>query len=340
MYTRRCCVLFSKILQLNHRIEQTRNVQVSIIGASTEIGSNLALLVKQNNKVHRLKLHGDDEKIKGIALELNLLPGGPLVSGFVGDENLISAIAYSDLIVMVTRIPRKPSQLRDHMLETNGPIVHKLCKAVVERNPGAFLAISTNPINSIIPMASTILYKYDNYNPYKLFGITHIDTARSKSYAANALQANARHLIIPVIGGHSEESVVPLFSNLSPNFYTLDACQADMLTRLVRKSGSDVIYSKQGIDSSTIAMAWSINEFVDKMIDAIRGSQVEVNCYTANPHFGTKFFSGPTWIGPHGTFKPCSFFHMSNYECSLLSQAVAAINKDILEGQEYANTLV
>lgn len=338
MFTRRSC---GRLLKgFNFRTEQTRNLQVSIIGASTEIGSNLALLVKQNSKVTRLKLHGDDEKIKGIALELNLLPGGPLVSGFVGDNSLSSAVAFSDLIVMVNRISRKHGYSRSQMLETNGPIVHKLCKAVAERNPEAFLAISTNPINSIIPLASVILHKYNSYNPFKLFGITHIDTARSKSYVANALQANARHLKIPVIGGHSEESVVPLFSNLSPTFYTIDACQANMLTRLIRKSGSEVMTKKLGIDSSTIAMAWSVNEFVDKMVDAIRGEEVEVNCYTANPHFGTKFFSGPTKVGPFGTSGPCPHFNMSNYECTLLTEAVSAINKDIIDGEEYANTLI
>ncbi|XP_059061871.1 malate dehydrogenase, mitochondrial-like [Achroia grisella] len=208
-----------------------------------------------------------------------------------------------------------------------------------DRNPNAFLAISTNPINSVVPFASTLLYEYYCYNPFKIMGITHIDSARSRSFAANALQVNPRQIQIPVIGGHSTETTVPLFSNLTPCHYSIDSCQADMLTRLVRKAGTEVVNYKYGRGSSVVGLAWSINEFVDNILNAINGTEDIVHCYSANPHFGTRYFSGPTVIGPYGITQTCCDFSMSDYESFMLNSSVASLNHDIEVGENYVQVM-
>lgn len=311
-----------------------RNMQITVVGAANEIGSNLALLLKQNPKIRQLKLYDDDERVKGVGTELAHVPGGPYIAAY-GSGDLGPAVQSSDLIVMVSRTPRRAGFTREQMIAANAPAVQQLCRAIVNHNPEAFLAISTNPINSIIPFASGLLYNYNCYNPYKLFGITHIDTARSRAFAGNALHVNPRYLNVPVIGGHSNETIIPLFSNLTPTYYSVNSCQADMLTRLVRKAGTEVLLQKQGNESSTLAMAWSIHEFVDGLIDAMCGSEVVLNCYTANPHFGTKFFSGPTNIGCYGIIQTCCDFPMSDYECYMLNTATPAINRDVAMGEDY-----
>lgn len=313
-----------------------RYIQISVIGAANGIGSNLSLLLKQNPKVRHLKLYDYDERIKGVGMELALMSGGPSVTAYES-ENLGPAIESSDLVVMVSRTYRKPGATREQMIAANAPAVYQLCKAIVNHNPETFLAISTNPLNSIIPFACGMLFKYKCYNPFKIFGITHIDTARSRAFAADALQINPRHISVPVIGGHSNETIIPLFSNLTPTNYSVNQCQADMLTRLVRKAGTEVLLQKQGSESSTLAMAWSIHEFVDGLIDAICGSEVVLNCYTANPHFGTKFFSGPTNIGCYGIRQTCCDLPMSDYECYLLNAATTAINRDVAIGEDYVS---
>lgn len=315
-----------------------RNVQLSVIGAASEIGSKLSLLLKKNNKVTKLNIYDNDSMVHGLAIELNQIPGGPKVSSYDGEKDLPAAITQSHLILMVTRTPRTNGLTRTTMLQVNAPPVQKLCKAISENNPDAFLAISTNPVNSILPFASAMLYRYNCYNPFRVFGITHIDTARARSYAGKTLQANPRHLQIPVIGGHSEQTVVPLFSNLTPDFYTLDVGQADLLTRLVKKAGTEVLSLKGGNGSAVAAVAWSVNEFAEGLVDALWGNEVEVHCFTANPHFGTRFFGGPTIIGPHGIIRTCCNFQMSNLECGLLSDAVSVINNDVALGEDLCGT--
>lgn len=339
IYARRLgMVLPTKVYNFYSSAVPLRNVQLSVIGAASDIGSKLSLLLKKNNKVTKLNIYDYDSKVHGLAIELNQIPGGPTVSSYDGEKDLAAAITQSNLILMVARTPRTKGVARSTMLQINAPLVQKVCKAIAENNPDAFFAISTNPINSILPFASAMLYRYNSYNPFRVFGITHIDTARARSYAGKTLQANPRHLQIPVIGGHSEQTVVPLFSNLTPDFYTLDVSQADLLTRLVKKAGTEVLRLKGGNESAVAAVAWSVNEFAEGLVDALWGNEVEVHCFTANPHFGTRFFGGPTIIGPNGIVRTCCNFQMSNLECGLLSDAVSVINNDIASGEDLCGT--
>ncbi|XP_026326884.1 uncharacterized protein LOC113235417 [Hyposmocoma kahamanoa] len=326
--------LSSKVYNFYLSTVPVRNVQLSVIGAASDIGSKLALLLKKNDKITKLNIYDYDSKIHGLAIELNQIPGGPTVSSYDGEKDLPAAITQSNLILMVARTHPTKGVTSSTMLQANAPAVQKLCKAISENNPDAFLAISTNPINSMMPFASAMLYRYNCYNPFKIFGITHIDTARARSYAGKTLQANPRHLQIPVIGGHSEQTVVPLFSNLTPDFYTLDIDQADLLTRLVKKADTEVLNLKGGNESAVVSVAWSVYEFAEGLVDALWGHEAEVHSFTANPHFGTRFFGGPTIVGPHGIVRTCSNFQMSNLECGLLSDAVSVINKDVALGED------
>ncbi|XP_049865516.1 malate dehydrogenase-like [Pectinophora gossypiella] len=318
----------------------TRKVQVSVIGAASSIGSNVCLLLKQNPKVAKLKLYDSDPKVKGIARELNQLPLGPSAVGFTGDDELSAAITLSSLILMLSRVSSPPTTPTQEVLNANAPFVQKLCKAMSERNPDAFLCVATSPINAMLPFTSAMLYKYRSYNPFRVFGVTNDDVTRTKSLAADLLQATPRHLSIPVIGGHSKDTIIPLFSNMMPEFYVLDGREADVLTRLIRRAETDVFMTKGGSEYDSLAVAWAINEFVEKLIDALWGQQVEVHSYTANPHFGTRFFSGPSTVGPYGIVRTSSNFPMSDLECDLLSEAMPILNKDISMGEELSRMYV
>ncbi|CAH2062909.1 unnamed protein product, partial [Iphiclides podalirius] len=326
-----------KVLLKKVQVTFQRNIQVSVIGAASDVGSNLALLLKQNNKISRLQLYDNNETVNALGLDLGCLPGGPFVSTFAGACMLLPSLRFSDLVVMVDRVHRKPGYTREQMIFCNAPMVQRLCRALAEMNSNAFLAIGTSPLNSIVPFASTLLHKYGTYDPFKVFGVTHLDLARGRALTASALQVDSSEIHVPIIGGHSDETIVPLFSNITPSNCSVDERQADFLTRLLRKAGTEVINKKMGSDSATLSVAWSINEFVDCILDALRGAEVTVNAFTANPHFGTKYFSGPTVVGPNGILQPCYEFTLSNYENKLLNRALPMINRDVSQGEEYVD---
>lgn len=50
------------------------------------------------------------------------------------------------------------------------------------------------------------------YNKNKLFGINNIDLVRARTIVAHALQRSSYEVNVPVIGGHSSTTIVPVLS--------------------------------------------------------------------------------------------------------------------------------
>ncbi|CAB3228518.1 unnamed protein product [Arctia plantaginis] len=329
--------LFAKQLTacVSAKYSPLRKINVSVIGAANQVGSNLAFLLKQNSQITKLDLHDDDAKVYGIGLELNDLPGGPQINVWSGDNTLDNAVRDSHLVMMVYRVPRRPGNTREQMIAANAPAVKKLCRSIAFQNPGAFLAIATNPLNAIVPFASALLYKYNAYNPFKILGITHLDSVRARTTTAKALGINPLDVSLPVIGGHSDQTIIPLFSNMVPNTNAIDPYQAETLTRIIRKAGTEIVFQKYGKESATLSMAAALNDFINQMKIALSGDEVVVNAYTANPNFGTRFFSGPTKVGPCGIVQTCHSFQLSDYESFLLNSAIPLLNRDVSMGEDY-----
>lgn len=309
-----------------------------MIGAASEVASNVALLLKHNDHISQLNLFDDDERVKGVAAELQQIPGRPHIQSFFGDVNLPSAIDNSKLILMINNNVTRPSNTLEQDVAINSLGIKRLCKAIANRNPNVFLAIYTHRLNSILPLASALLFKNDVYDAQKVIGITNIDTARSRSLAAQVLKVDPGLLKIPVIGGHSVDTVVPLFSNICPTHLSIEASQANMLTCMVRKAPGEVLSRKNNTQPDTLAMAWAIGEFVNALLKAILGEVIVFNCYCANPHFGTRYFAGPCIIGPKGIQSTCQEFTLSSLEKSLLDRVVPILNQDVSLGESFART--
>lgn len=106
---------------------------------------------------------------------------------------------------------------RDDLFKVNAGIVETLIKGVAEVCPKAFVLIISNPVNSTVPIAAEVLKKAGVFDPKRLFGVTSLDVVRAETFiqpysgAKNPADAN-----IPVVGGHSGDTIVPLFSLAQP----------------------------------------------------------------------------------------------------------------------------
>lgn len=68
-------------------------------------------------------------------------------------------------------------------------------------------------MSSTLPIAIETLKKHDVYNPAKAFGVTTLDVIRASTFVANALNLpDPKALKIPVVGGHSGATILPLLS--------------------------------------------------------------------------------------------------------------------------------
>jgi malate dehydrogenase len=68
-----------------------------------------------------------------------------------------------------------------------------------------------------VPIAVEVLKKFDVFNPAKVFGITTLDVVRASTFTAQALDLpDPKAFKIPVVGGHSGATILPLLSQSKP----------------------------------------------------------------------------------------------------------------------------
>lgn len=84
--------------------------------------------------------------------------------------------------------------------------------------PKAISCIVTNPVNSTVPVAAEALRAAGVFDPTRLFGVTTLDVVRASKFAADALGSDAdpTSIKVPVIGGHSGATILPLYSQAQP----------------------------------------------------------------------------------------------------------------------------
>lgn len=78
------------------------------------------------------------------------------------------------------------------------------------------VAVSTNPIDIMIPFASEKFKVYGISNLNRLFGVTTLNCIRANTFTAQVLRVDPEYVVVPVIGGNSPQTCVPLFSQAKP----------------------------------------------------------------------------------------------------------------------------
>jgi len=146
---------------------------------------------------------------------------------------------------------------RDDLFKINAGIVRDLMKAVAEHCPKAYVLVISNPVNSTVPIAAEVLTAAGVFDPKKLFGVTTLDVVRAETFvAALSGEKDPSKTKIPVIGGHSGETIVPLFSQAQPSVNIPDD-KLDSLVNRVQFGGDEVVKAKDGAGSATLSMAYA-----------------------------------------------------------------------------------
>lgn len=146
---------------------------------------------------------------------------------------------------------------RDDLFNINAGIVKGLIEIAAEVAPKAFILVISNPVNSTVPIAAEVLKAKGVFNPQKLFGVTTLDIVRAETFVAEiAGKKTGSELNIPVIGGHSGETIVPIFSKANPSV-TIPDDKYDALVNRVQFGGDEVVKAKDGAGSATLSMAFA-----------------------------------------------------------------------------------
>jgi malate dehydrogenase len=76
-----------------------------------------------------------------------------------------------------------------------------------------------------------VLEQHGVFDPRKVFGVTTLDVVRASTFAAHALGVDdPKTYTVPVVGGHSGATILPLFSQSSPAVEFSSREQLDAVT--------------------------------------------------------------------------------------------------------------
>ena len=307
-------------------------MKVVVVGASGGVGQSLSLLLKSSLPAQsELALYDINENIHGVALDLSHIPSDVSVAGYAGDD-LPKALTGADIVIIIAGIARKPGMTRADLLSINANIVGGIIKAIAAHCPKALVEIVTNPVNSLVPAAAAILRQLGAYDEKKLFGVTALDQLRTNTFVAQELGLAPSTLKIPVIGGHSGPTILPLLSQAPGTSLSPEAVA--LLNDRIKNAGTAVVEAKAGAGSATLSMAQAAATFTQALVKALAGESQEVCAYVASPDMDIEFFARPVLVGPNGIESFVDSGPLSLQEEEDVQNLKAVLRTDIAEGYD------
>ena len=306
-------------------------MKVAILGAAGGIGQALSLLLKtQLPNGTELSLYDIAPVTPGVAADLSHIPTDVKVTGFSG-EDPSPALVNADIVLISAGVARKPGMDRSDLFNINAGIVKNLVSACADTCPKALIGIITNPVNTTVAIAAGILKQKGVYNPARLFGITTLDIIRSNTFVAEVNGVSPKDVNVPVIGGHSGITILPL---LSQSGFQFNADEAAAMTLRIQNAGTEVVEAKAGGGSATLSMGQAAAKFGLSLVQALNGEKGIVECtYVEGSGDNARFFAQPVLLGKNGVEKILSYGKLSDFEETTLNASLDTLKADILLGE-------
>ncbi|MFI9886278.1 malate dehydrogenase, partial [Escherichia coli] len=271
----------------------------------------------------------------GVAVDLSHIPTAVKIKGFSG-EDATPALEGADVVLISAGVARKPGMDRSDLFNVNAGIVKNLVQQVAKTCPKACIGIITNPVNTTVAIAAEVLKKAGVYDKNKLFGVTTLDIIRSNTFVAELKGKQPGEVEVPVIGGHSGVTILPLLSQV-PGVSFTEQEVAD-LTKRIQNAGTEVVEAKAGGGSATLSMGQAAARFGLSLVRALQGEQGVVECaYVEGDGQYARFFSQPLLLGKNGVEERKSIGTLSAFEQNALEGMLDTLKKDIALGEEFVN---
>jgi malate dehydrogenase len=201
--------------------------------------------------------------------------------------------------------------------------------------PKALVGIITNPVNTTVAIAADVLKKAGVYDKRRLFGVTTLDVIRSETFVAALKDKDPGDVRVPVIGGHSGVTILPLLSQVKGVEFTDEEIAA--LTTRIQNAGTEVVEAKAGGGSATLSMGQAACRFGIALVKALNGEEGVIECaYVEGSGEHTRFFAQPVKLGKEGVEEVLSYGELSVFEKDALDGMLDTLNGDIAKGEEFA----
>lgn len=303
--------------------------KVTVVGAGN-VGASCAVRLADQELADVVLVDVVEGVPQGKALDI--MQSGP-VQGV--DVRLVGANDYeptanSDIVIITAGFPRKPGMSRDDLLWANYDIVKTTVEQAVKYSPNAILIIVTNPLDAMCHVA----LKVSGFSKNRVVGMAGIlDTARFRTFIAEALDVSFEDVFTLVLGGHGD-TMVPLvrYSSVGgiPITELLDREAIERLVQRTRDGGAEIVrYLKTG------SAYYAPSAAAVQMAEAILKDKKRVlpcSAYLEGEYGIRDLFVGvPVKLGARGIEKI--------YEIKLTEEELAALRKSAAAVKELVDVM-
>jgi len=166
------------------------------------------------------------------------------IEGF--DTRVVGANDYgpaagSELVVVTAGITRKPGMSRDDLVRTNADIVKQVSQEIKRTCPKAIVVVVSNPLDVMCWVTKEVT----GFPRERVIGMAGVlDTARYRSFLAEALDVSVEDIQAMVLGGHGD-TMVPLISYTTvagiPVTQLMDRAKLDAIVQRTRNGGAEIV---------------------------------------------------------------------------------------------------
>ncbi|MDU4959535.1 MAG: lactate dehydrogenase [Sporomusaceae bacterium] len=305
-------------------------MKISFVGCG-KVGATIAYTACLRGLASRIVLiDACAEKARGEALDIlqcrAFMPQADIVAGSFADS------ADSDIVVISAGIPRKADEPRVMLLSRNAALLANLVRQAVAYSPNSILLIVTNPLDVMTELARQV----SGFPPARVIGMgTVLDTARYRSYIAEAFGVDSRDIDAYIVGEHGE-TMVPLTANIRVKGIPLRLLAADADKRIARIADEVIAASGQVIalkGGTVFAPAVSACAILEALV---RNSRQILPVCTYHEQYGAAF-SLPTLIGREGAYQVLPL-DLSAVEEEALARSIKSIQASCRQLAEQAGS--
>jgi malate dehydrogenase len=186
-----------------------------------------------------------------------------------------------------------------------------------------------------VPIVAEVFKKAGTYDAKRVFGITTLDVIRSEAFVAELKGVDVATVKVPVIGGHSGTTILPLLSQVEGVTFTDEEVAA--LTPRIQNAGTEVVNAKAGGGSATLSMGAAAARFCMSLVKGLQGEDVVDYAYVAVENGDAAYFAHPVRLGKNGVEEILSYGELSAFEEQAKNDMLDTLKKDIQEGVDFIN---
>ncbi|HEX5818683.1 MAG TPA: malate dehydrogenase [Gemmatimonadales bacterium] len=215
--------------------------KVAVVGAGN-VGATAAQRLAEKNLARTVVLIDVLEGIpQGKALDQ--FQSGP-IEGF--DTRVIGTNGYdeaagAEVFVVTAGIARKPGMSRDDLVKTNAGIVKSVAEQIRRVAPDSIIVVVSNPLDVMCYVAM----QASGFPRERVLGMAGVlDTARYRTFLAEAMDVSVEDIQAMVLGGHGD-TMVPLVSYTTvsgiPVTQLLEQAKLDAIVDRARNGGAEIV---------------------------------------------------------------------------------------------------